>query len=101
MGYEYKENGLVLFIKDSGIGIPKEKSHILFEHFEKLNEFAQGAGLGLPICKAITEAMGGKVGVESTEGGRLHLLGMDTLPSHYRGVTTEAMVTKKTIQSLN
>ncbi|MGL4851828.1 MAG: ATP-binding protein [Phocaeicola sp.] len=68
MGYEYREQGLVLFIEDSGIGIPEDKTDKLFQHFEKLDEFSQGAGLGLPICKAITETMGGRVGVQSTEG---------------------------------
>ncbi|MGL4518611.1 MAG: ATP-binding protein [Phocaeicola sp.] len=68
MGCEYRENGIVLFTEDSGIGIPAEKKDLLFKHFAKLDEFSQGAGLGLTICKAIAQAMGGKVGVKSNEG---------------------------------
>ncbi len=68
MGYEVVENGIRLYVRDSGIGIPDEKKNKLFQRFEKLDEFAQGTGLGLSICKAIAEAMGGNVGFESTFG---------------------------------
>lgn len=67
-GYDYIENGLLLFVEDTGIGIAKEKQQLLFERFEKAGSFVQGAGLGLSIAKAITERMGGKIGVESEEG---------------------------------
>ena len=65
MGYEYREEGIYFYVKDSGIGIPDEKKNKVFHRFEKLDEFAQGTGLGLSICKAIAEAMGGNVGFES------------------------------------
>ncbi|MGL4853253.1 MAG: response regulator [Phocaeicola sp.] len=68
MGYDYKENGLALFVQDTGIGIPEEKMDKLFQRFGKLDDFAQGTGLGLSICKAIAETMNGKVGVESSVG---------------------------------
>ena len=61
MGYEYREEGIYFYVKDSGIGIPDEKKNKVFHRFEKLDEFAQGTGLGLSICKAIAEAMGGNV----------------------------------------
>lgn len=68
MGYDYKNNGIMIFVEDTGIGISKEKRSKLFQRFEKLDNFAQGTGLGLSICKAIAEKMGGKVGAESTPG---------------------------------
>lgn len=68
MGYEYREEGIYFYVKDSGIGIPDEKKNKVFHRFEKLDEFAQGTGLGLSICKAIAEAMGGNVGFESKYG---------------------------------
>lgn len=68
MGYEYREEGIYFYVKDSGIGILDEKKNKVFHRFEKLDEFAQGTGLGLSICKAIAEAMGGNVGFESEYG---------------------------------
>jgi hypothetical protein len=68
MGYDATKSGIYFYVKDSGIGILDEKKNRVFHRFEKLDEFAQGTGLGLSICKAIAEAMGGKVGFESTYG---------------------------------
>lgn len=52
-------------VKDTGIGIAKDKHKLVFQRFEKLDSFAPGSGLGLSICKAIVEAMGGTIGFES------------------------------------
>ncbi len=68
MGYEMMNEGIRLFVKDTGIGIQEEKKNKVFHRFEKLDEFAQGTGLGLSICKAIAESMGGSVGFQSTYG---------------------------------
>ncbi len=68
MGYETVDEGIKLYVRDSGIGIQEEKKTKVFHRFEKLDEFAQGTGLGLSICKAIAESMGGKVGFESQYG---------------------------------
>ena len=65
---EIKENGVKLLVKDTGIGIPADKQLMVFGRFAKLNEFAQGAGLGLSICKALTELSGGEIGFSSEEG---------------------------------
>ena len=46
--------GTALFsVTDTGCGIPPEKQHLIFERFEKLNDFVQGSGLGLSICQLI------------------------------------------------
>ncbi len=68
MGYEHVDEGIKIYVEDSGIGISDQKKTRLFQRFEKLDSFAQGTGLGLSICKAITELGGGKVGCISTEG---------------------------------
>lgn len=68
IGYEYKNQGIRIYVEDTGIGIAKEKQHLLFHRFEKLDDFAQGTGLGLAICKAIVTAKKGEIGFHSEEG---------------------------------
>lgn len=68
MGYEVVDEGIRLYVRDTGIGIEEDKKDKLFRRFEKLDEFAQGTGLGLSICKALAEACGGRVGFESEFG---------------------------------
>lgn len=66
VGYTMWENGMLRFyVKDTGRGIPQEKQADIFTRFVKLNSFAQGTGLGLPICRTIVNKMGGEIGVES------------------------------------
>lgn len=50
-------------VTDTGCGIPPEKQHLIFERFEKLNDFVQGSGLGLSICQLIVKYMNGKLWV--------------------------------------
>ena len=58
--------GTALFsVTDTGCGIPPEKQHLIFERFEKLNDFVQGSGLGLSICQLIVKYMNGKLWVDS------------------------------------
>ena len=59
-------------LTDTGCGIPPEKQHLIFERFEKLNDFVQGSGLGLSICQLIVKYMNGKLWVDSgyTRGAR-------------------------------
>ena len=66
VGCKYENNGIYLYVKDTGIGIDEDKKALVFNRFEKINEFAQGTGLGLSICKGIAEAMNGQLGCEST-----------------------------------
>lgn len=68
MGYTCKDNGLEIYVEDTGMGIEKKNMSRIFERFEKLNNFIQGTGLGLPICKSIAEEMGGRIWVESEYG---------------------------------
>jgi signal transduction histidine kinase/DNA-binding response OmpR family regulator len=63
---------LTFSVRDSGIGIPKEKIGVLFEAFTQADAFAMrrygGTGLGLAIAKHIISLMGGRIWVESTLG---------------------------------
>ena len=62
----------VFSVSDTGTGIPLEKQKLVFERFEKLNEYVQGTGLGLSICKLTVEKWGGEIWVDPgyTEGAR-------------------------------
>lgn len=62
----------VFSVTDTGCGIPKEKQKLVFERFEKLNEYAQGTGLGLSICKLIVYKWKGKIWIDPdyTDGAR-------------------------------
>ena len=69
LGYEQTApHKIKFYVRDTGVGIPQEKIDSIFERFVKLNTFVQGTGLGLSICKSLVSQMGGKIGVESTEG---------------------------------
>ena len=66
--YEVDHQSVRIGVKDTGRGIPQNMLEKIFERFEKLDSFAQGAGLGLPICKLIVEKMNGRVLVDSQLG---------------------------------
>lgn len=67
-GFEIKEDYINVYVKDTGIGIDKDKVNHVFDRFVKLNSFAQGTGLGLAICRMIVEKVGGDIGVTSELG---------------------------------
>jgi len=74
-GYQVKKNGpnkvLLIFVKDTGIGIPKQKQNIIFESFTQASDsdikIYGGTGLGLAISKRIVELLGGKIWLESVK----------------------------------
>ncbi|WP_418697146.1 ATP-binding protein [Bacteroides sp.] len=69
VGYDRVSAGrLRFYVADTGVGIPLDKQKEIFGRFVKLNSFASGAGLGLPICKRIVEHLGGIIGVDSEPG---------------------------------
>ncbi len=76
IGYRYKRHGLYIYCEDTGKGIPKDKQQKIFERFVKLDEFVQGTGMGLAICKSIAERMGGEIGIESEGEGKGSLFWM-------------------------
>ena len=69
LGYRKKEEGRIWFyVTDTGCGIPEEKKELIFERFVKLDDFVQGLGLGLPLCKIIVDRLHGTIGVDSKVG---------------------------------
>ena len=66
--YEVEDMFVRVSVMDTGIGISEEKLESVFERFVKLDDFYQGAGLGLPICNMIVEQLGGEIGVRSELG---------------------------------
>ncbi len=67
-GYQVKNDMIEFKVSDTGIGIPADKVDRVFDRFVKLNDFAQGSGLGLSICKMIVMKAGGDMSVVSEEG---------------------------------
>jgi len=67
-GYLVKPEHLEFYVKDTGSGIMADKLDKVFERFVKADNFTQGTGLGLPICKSIIEKLGGKISVNSKVG---------------------------------
>jgi PAS domain S-box-containing protein len=72
VGYSKKGDYLEFYVKDTGIGIPKDRQEAIFERFIQADisdkMALQGAGLGLSISKAYVEMLGGKIWVESEVG---------------------------------
>lgn len=70
VGYHYfsDESKVEIYVEDTGRGIPLEEQRMIFGRFYKQNEFSQGAGLGLSICKVIVEKLGGTVTLQSEVG---------------------------------
>ena len=72
LGYEKRSDFLEFYVKDSGIGIPKDRQKAVFERFIQADisdkKAFQGAGLGLSITKAYVEMLGGVIRLESETG---------------------------------
>jgi signal transduction histidine kinase/CheY-like chemotaxis protein len=68
-GYEIKKNFIQLYVKDTGIGLPKELFERIFDRFiqaeQSMTKNYEGAGLGLAISKGLVELLGGKIWVDS------------------------------------
>ncbi len=72
IGYK-KENGkFLIYVRDTGTGIPKNKQKTIFERFAKVNSDKNrlygGTGIGLTISKGLMKLMGGRISVESAPG---------------------------------
>jgi signal transduction histidine kinase len=81
IGYKVlPEDRLEFYVKDTGLGIPKEKQKQLFGRFAKVNDYAEGIGLGLAICQGLVTKMGGTISVKSEHGAGSEFI--FSLPSH-------------------
>lgn len=99
VGYTSQKEGLLRFyVTDMGCGIEPEKQADIFTRFVKLNSFAQGTGLGLPICKTIVNRMGGEIGVESEPGkGSTFWFTIRNVPAKLN----KKLVQENTLQAVN
>lgn len=72
-GYKFREDSVIqFFVKDTGIGIPKERQNEIFSVFQQIEEYATrnhgGTGLGLSITRSLVEKLGGHIWVMSDQG---------------------------------
>lgn len=67
-----ENNSLQFIVTDTGTGVPPEKADVIFEHFEKLDHYSPGLGLGLYVCRLIARALGGDIHLDTlyTDGAR-------------------------------
>ena len=72
VGAYFKDSNVIFYVKDNGIGIPKDKQGNIFKKFYQIDSSYTrthvGMGLGLAICKGIIEGLGGKIWFESKQG---------------------------------
>jgi len=72
LGLQEHPEGILFYVKDSGIGIREEKQKVIFDRFmqghETKTKLYGGTGLGLAISKNLTEILGGEIGVDSISG---------------------------------
>lgn len=68
-GYSVSTDKITFFVRDTGIGIPEESKHKIFERYSQGNptiaELFGGSGLGLSIAKTYVELLGGEISIES------------------------------------
>lgn len=66
-GFREKKSFIEFYIEDSGIGISAKRVATIFQRFGKINDFTQGTGLGLTLCKMLVNKMGGRIWLRSKE----------------------------------
>ena len=74
------EDCIQFVVTDTGSGIPSDKTDIIFEHFEKVDQYSPGLGLGLYVCRLLARALGGDIYLDThyTTGARF----VFTVPNH-------------------
>jgi len=70
LGDSSQNKYLNFYVKDTGLGIPKNKFNLIFDRFSQVshNDYREGNGLGLSITKGLVQLLGGEINVESTLG---------------------------------
>ncbi len=61
-----KDGHWILSVTDTGDGIPQENIDSIFGKFNKIDDFSEGLGIGLPFCKTIALRLGGDVAIDGT-----------------------------------
>lgn len=64
-----EDNNLSIAVEDSGCGIDAKEAEHIFERFVKLDNFKEGLGLGLPLCRMIARRLGGNVILDTSYAG--------------------------------
>jgi signal transduction histidine kinase len=67
--YEGQKQQARILVEDTGCGIPAEKAEVIFRHFEKVDSFVPGIGLGLCLCRSIVTLLGGEVSLDTAYTG--------------------------------
>ena len=68
------EHGISFIVEDTGSGIPADKTETVFEQFTKLDEFSQGTGMGLTLCRTIIQKLNGKIFVDTSYSGGCRMI---------------------------
>lgn len=103
-GYTLKNIGndsfIEFFVRDSGIGIPKEMHEVIFERFRQVDDTNTrkygGTGLGLTISKNLVKLLGGDIRIESDRGKGTHFF--ITLPLQITSLQISPVINKETDQ---
>ena len=81
-----KRRKCILSVKDSGIGIPKEKQHLLFSRFSQIHFSKSGTGVGLSLVKEFVDVHKGKIYFEDNpSGGAIFKVELSTSKETYVG----------------
>jgi len=79
LGFDIKNKDIEFYVKDTGMGIPKQEQELIFDNFhrgdEAISRAIRGSGLGLCIANELVKTLNGKIGVSSEpkHGSRFHL----------------------------
>ncbi|MDY3847160.1 MAG: tetratricopeptide repeat-containing sensor histidine kinase [Prevotella sp.] len=59
------DDGIRITVEDTGPGIPADKAEVVFEQFTKLDEFSQGTGMGLTLCRTLLQKLNGRIYIDT------------------------------------
>lgn len=83
-GYKMLDDRIKFYVKDTGIGISRDRLHTIFDRYVKINDYKEGIGLGLAICQGLVDLMNGRIYVESEEGkGSVFSFELPVRPKEY------------------
>ena len=91
------ENQIVFYVKDTGVGIPKDKKSMIFERFGQvehhLSQNKKGTGLGLSISKKLSELLGGDLTVESeVDKGSIFFLSLPVVQDYKKEIISTDII---------
>lgn len=97
--HDIGNDSIQFVVTDTGTGIPEGKSDIIFEHFEKLDHYSPGLGLGLYVSRLIARALGGDINLDPnyTDGARF----VFTIPNYKPQEEEEELAEEEHLQEIN